>query len=573
MLNRLHIRKQLAVVTIITAMAAQLCSGQGTGFEWAKAVDGALGFGQRSVAVDAEGHLYAVGYFRDTLSFGTDGALPPIVSAGEQDAFILKLSPAGELIWAKTLSGLDNVYGFSVAVDGEGMVYVGGFFEGTVDFDPGPDTFRLSSEGLLDVFIQKMDGAGNFLWAKTMGGLNNELLYALCADEAGNVYATGWFADSADFDPNDGSTMLSSAGLADVFVQKLDRDGNLLWATSFGGESSDEGFAICLDGLGNVYTAGWFYGTLDFDAGPQAESLVSQGEKDIFVHKLDTDGNFQWAQAFGGPQDDHAYSIAADDSNDIYLAGSYRDTLDFGAEAQLDRLASAGRADVLALKMDGEGKVIWAKSMGGPSEDEGRSIAVDSQGSAYLLGYFRGEADFDPGLETYKLVSAGAWDVFVQKLDKDGYFQWAKSFGGPSNVKGYAIGLGDAGRVYAAGMFEGTVDFNPEGTAATLSTVDPNAFFYKMNQDEPSSTRALLQRDSLSIFPNPTQGGFQVDLGEDYQRIHVKITNIKGQQVFERRYQNQRRFRIEMPGQPTGVYFVEVVTEREALVGRLIVRD
>lgn len=573
MLNRFHISKQLAVVTIITAMAAQLCSGQGTGFEWAKAVDGALGFGQRSVAVDAEGHLYAVGYFRDTLSFGTDSPLLPIVSAGEQDAFILKLSPAGGLIWAKTLSGLENVYGFSVAVDGEGMVYVGGFFEGTVDFDPGPDTFSLSSEGLLDVFIQKMDGAGNLLWAKTMGGLNNELLYALCADEAGNVYATGWFADSADFDPNDGSTILSSAGLADVFVQKLDRDGNLLWATSFGGESSDEGFAICLDGLGNVYTAGWFYGTLDFDAGPQAESLVSQGEKDIFVHKLDTDGNFQWAKAFGGPQDDHAYSIAADDSNDIYLAGSYRDTLDFGAEAQLDRLASAGRADVLALKMDGDGKLLWAKSMGGPSEDEGRSIAVDSQGNAYLLGYFRGEADFDPGLEAYKLVSAGAWDVFVQKLDKDGYFQWAKAFGGPSNVKGYAIGLGDAGRVYAAGMFEGTVDFNPEGTAATLSTVDPNAFFYKMNQDEPSSTRALLQRDSLSIFPNPTQGGFQVDLGEDYQRILVKITNIEGKQVFERRYQNQRRFRIEMPGQPPGVYFVEVVTEREALVGRLIVKE
>lgn len=573
MLNRFHISKQLAVVTVITAMAAQLCTGQGTGFEWAKAVDGALGFGQRSVAVDAEGHLYAVGYFRDTLSFGADSPLPPIVSVGEQDAFILKLSPAGGLIWVKSLSGLENVYGFSVAVDGEGMVYVGGFFEGTVDFDPGPDTFRLSSEGLLDVFIQKMDGEGNLLWAKTMGGLNNDMLYALCADEAGKVYATGWFADSADFDPNDGSTILSSAGLADVFVQKLDRDGNLLWATSFGGESSDEGFAICLDGLGNVYTTGWFYGTLDFDAGPQTESLVSQGEKDLFVHKLDTDGNFQWAQAFGGPQDDHAYSIAADDSNDIYLAGSYRDTLDFGAEAQLDRLASAGRADVLALKMDGDGKVLWAKSMGGPSEDEGRSIAVDSQGKAYLLGYFRGEADFDPGQEAYKLVSAGAWDVFVQKLDKDGYFQWAKSFGGPSNVKGYAIGLGDSGRVYAAGMFEGTVDFNPEGTAATLSTVDPNAFFYKMNQDEPSSTRALLPRDSLSIFPNPTQGGFQVDLGEDYQRILVKITNIKGQQVFERRYENQRRFRIEMPGQPPGVYFVEVVTEREALVGRLIVRD
>ncbi|MCH2046242.1 MAG: SBBP repeat-containing protein, partial [Saprospiraceae bacterium] len=155
-----------------------------------------------------------------------------------------------------------------------------------IDFDPGAGTTNLSPVGSSDIFIQKLDASGNFLWAKSFGGSSSDQGNSIAVDAAGNVYTTGSFEDTVDFDPGAGTTNLSAIGGSDIFIQKLDASGNFLWAKSFGGSSSDWGSSIAVDASENVYTTGSFQDTVDFDPGAGTINLISQGSLDIFVHKI-----------------------------------------------------------------------------------------------------------------------------------------------------------------------------------------------------------------------------------------------------------------------------------------------
>ncbi len=165
------------------------------------------------------------------------------------------------------MGGPDFDSGYSIAVDDSGNVYTTGSFLGTADFDPGPGTSNLTGGGNWDVFISKLDSAGNFLWAKNVDGANFVEGFSIALDGSGNVYTTGRFGDTGDFDPGAGTSYLTSAGVWDVFILKLDAAGNFLWAKSMGGSDSEWGNSIELDDLSNIYITGFFSGTADFDPG------------------------------------------------------------------------------------------------------------------------------------------------------------------------------------------------------------------------------------------------------------------------------------------------------------------
>src|SRR5207245_7660598 len=124
--------------------------------------------------------------------------------------------------------------------------------------------------------------------------------HGIAADSAGNVYTTGFFSGTADFDPGPGTFNVISAGGQDIFVSKLDTDGNFIWAKALGGNAQDIGFGIAVDGVGNVMTTGFFFGTADFDPGPGTFNLTSSGLFDTFVSKLYSSGNFVWPSDLGG---------------------------------------------------------------------------------------------------------------------------------------------------------------------------------------------------------------------------------------------------------------------------------
>jgi hypothetical protein len=382
-------------------------------FVWARSFDGnSYGW---SLAVDSAGNVYTAGEFYGTVDFDPGPGITNLTGVGSIDAFVSKLDASGNFVWVKSFEGVP----WSLAVDAAGSVYTAGEFYGTVDFDPGAGTsMNLTSAGSADVFVSKLDASGNFVWAKKFGGSLYDSGYSMAVDSVGNVYTTGNFDGTVDFDPDENSTSnLTSAGGGDVFVSKLDASGNFVWAKSFGSPNSDFGQSVAVDSVGNVYTAGSFGGTVDFDPGAGTTNLISNGSGDVFVSKLNATGNFVWAKSFGGLAFDTGTSLAVDAAGNVYTTGYFEGAVDFDPGAGVTNLVSAGSRDAFVSKLNATGNLVWAKSFGGANSDAGFSVAVDAAGNVYTTGSFEDTVDFDPGVGVTNLTSAGSADAFVSKLD------------------------------------------------------------------------------------------------------------------------------------------------------------
>ena len=435
-----------------------------------------------STVVDSTGNIYTTGRFASTVDFDPGVGTSNLTSAGSSDVFVSKLDASGNLLWAKSFGAAAADAGLSIAVDSTGNVYTTGFFASTVDFDPGAGTTNLTTAGSSDVFISKLDASGNLVFAKRFGGGISDLGYSIAVDSTENIYTTGFFQDTVDFDPSAGTTNLTTAGLSDVFISKLDASGNLVFAKRFGAAEADAGRSIALDSTGNIYTAGYFEQTVDFDPSAGTTNLTSAGRSDVFVSKLDSSGNLVFAKRFGAAETDVGLSVAVDSTGNVYTTGYFEQTVDFDPGAGTTDLTTGGGSDVFVSKLDASGNLVFAKRFGGSNDDGGISISVDSNGNIHTTGYFEERVDFDPGAGTSNLTSAGGTDVFVSKIDSSGNLLLAKSFGGTANDVGRSIAFDSTGNIYTTGEFAGTVDFDPgTGTTNLISAGGNDVFILRLD--------------------------------------------------------------------------------------------
>ncbi|MCO6487452.1 MAG: SBBP repeat-containing protein [Phaeodactylibacter sp.] len=429
---------------------------------WAKQLGGDGADYGYSIAVDADGNVYTVGRFYGTADFDP-GPESYNLTGMYNEVFVSKLDASGNFLWAKQLGGDGDDIGRSIAIDADGNVYTTGWFRGTADFDPGPGIYTLiSTNEVEDIFISKLDASGDFVWAKQLGGPHDDLGYSIAVDADGNVYTAGRFDNTADFDPGIGTYYLNGTS-GDAFVSKLNASGDFLWAKQLGGPNNDVASSITVDTDGNLYITGWFDGTADFDPGPGTYILTSNVITDVFVSKLNASGEFVWAKQLGGEGYDYGYSISVDIDKNVYITGSFQGTTDFDPGPGIYGLTSFGNMDdIFVSKLGASGNFLWAKQMGGMSQDWGFSIAVDADKNVYTTGLFRNTADFDPGPGTYNLTATiwdvtATWDVFVVKLgqaylpptdtDGDGVFDSADNCPEEANPDQYDLdldGIGDA---------------------------------------------------------------------------------------------------------------------------------
>ena len=317
--------------------------------------------------------------------------------------------------------GINDDRGSSVAVDSSGNTYVAGDFTGAADFDPGVGTANLTSTGNSDAYVVKLNSSGTYVWARQFGGTGADHGSSVAVDSSGNTYVAGHFSGTADFDPGVGTANLTSTGNSDAYVVKLNSSGVYVWAKKFGGTDFDYGFSVAVDSSGNTYVAGYFRGTVDFDPGANTVELWSRGSEDAFVVKLNSSGVYVWAKRFGGTGYDYGFSVAVDSSGNTYVAGHFSGTADFDPDdINFNNLTSNGSQDAFVVKLNSSGVYVWAKRFGGTDYDYGFSVAVDSSGNTYVAGYFTNSADFDPGIGTANLTSAGNYDAFVVKLNSVG---------------------------------------------------------------------------------------------------------------------------------------------------------
>ena len=408
------------------------------------------------------------------------------------------------LQWAKSTGGVDYDQGRAVAVDASGNVYTTGYFFGRVDFDPGTaqgDTFFLTTlnPNGSNAFILKLNSSGGLIWAKKLGGIDFTDGYSISVDASGNVYTTGYYSGRVDFDPDTAAAdtfFITSVGQAEnAFISKLNSSGGLVWAQSFGGNDYADGYSITTDGGGNVYTAGYFSGTVDFNPDTAAAgtfNLTSYGNGDVFISKLNSSGNFVWAKKIGSVGDDVGRSIAVDNSGNVYTTGSYFGTVDFNPDTSAPAvysLTSTGNGDnIFIVKLSTSGSFIWAKSMGGSDYADPFSIALDASANIYTTGYFTGAVDFNPdtvGAATYNITATGLEDLFVSKLNSSGNFIWARTMGGTAYLHGTSIAVDASANVYTTGFLIGSADFDP-GTAQTdtfylKALANQSVFICKLN--------------------------------------------------------------------------------------------
>jgi hypothetical protein len=368
-------------------------------------------FGNVDITVDKSGNIYTTGQFTDTVTFGSF----TLTAQGDYDYFMVKYDTSGTVLWANQFTGTTSSITFRrIAIDTTGNVYVTGFFNSISDFagielTPYPST-------LPDVFVVKLDASGTVQWAEQFERTDNDgtslSFLGIYTDMSDDVYVLGHMmsmggATTLVF----GDTTLSLSNTSnfggEVFLVKLNPDGTLLWANQYGqGSGNNIPYGgLAFDEEDNIYFGGFTNGTVTFGD----TTLTSTMSSNIYVVKTDGEGTVLWATKFGESYEyNRVNTIRRDAVGAIYLIGYFSQTANFGSTV----LSTVGGNDVFVAKMNNSGVLEWATGFGSTENDSGNSIAVDTQGDAYIAGSFWGTVNF--GNTT--LTSAGSRDAFLMKI-------------------------------------------------------------------------------------------------------------------------------------------------------------
>jgi hypothetical protein len=370
-----------------------------------------------SIKVGLSGDVYLTGYFSGIIDFDSGPGVFNLTSTGQTfDTFIVKLDANGNFIWAKMLDHTSTFWmdgGPFIGLDTPGNVYAIGHFSGTMDFDPGPGVFNMSSQGSETAYLLKLDVNGGFVWAKQFGsvvGWGLSSAKSIAVDPQGYIYASGGTYGPIDLDPGPGTYLTDSS--SSKYISKLNSNGDLLWSKKAGGY-------VDIDALGNVYLTSDLFGTVDADPGPATYNCMSNGGSDVLIQKLDIAGNFLWARSFGGTNKDRSMDLSIDNTSAVYVIGDFEGTVDFDAGSGTYSIASSGGTDIYITRVEPNGNFGGVATFGSSMSDEfGFSIDCSLQGGVYSTGYFSNTVDFDHTAGTFMLTSTGASaDIFIHKMD------------------------------------------------------------------------------------------------------------------------------------------------------------
>ena len=544
------------------------------------------------------------------------------------------LSTAQNFDWAIQYGDTNNDGCYGIKVDSDGNIYTTGYFGGTVDFDPGTGTTFLTATGEENVFVQKLDSTKALVWAISLPCNEKARSQGLAIDDAGNIYISGYFNGVIDLDPGSGTAIKNSKGESDVFAIKLDNSGAFIWGYNFGGSGKDNGRNIVVNSAQEVYTTGWFYDTVDFDPGVNYEDRISKGVSDLYVLKIKSNGEFGWVNIISGKKDVFPLNIGIDPDENIYTTGAFYDTVDFNPGTGVDIKISLNLRDAFVQKIDADGAYLWTSTFGGLSHARGWALGFDNTGNVYAGGEFADTADFDPGSGVFNLISNGASDVYILKLNSSGNLVWARGFGSSKSDYAFAIDVDAYENVYTGGRFQDTADFDPGLDTFILENNGADAFIQKLNSvgdfewavklsGDGLTNLASLQLDSVGnifscghfllstdfdtssdtllltskggfdffihkmktdipvgisefsftkvlVYPNPSTGSYMVELPEGQTQAQLRVLDTSGKLIYQREL-NQTITQIEMGDLPSGMYLINILLNNgQTVFGKLL---
>lgn len=524
--------------------------------------------------------------------------------------------------WAKSAGATGSEATTGTVVDAGGNVYaVGWYTSATITF--GGTTLTNPGSFTGDMFLTKYDAAGNVLWAKTFGGVDGEIGNAIAIDASGNVYVTGWFTSTALVMD---TYTISNSGTAssDMFVAKVDPNGNTMWLKGANGSGGDRGLGIAVDASGNVFVGGAFNsGSVNFGTG----GLTNAGTNtsDIFLVKYNSSGVAQWAQSAGGSANDLANGVAVDSIGNAYITG-YFSSVNVNFGTGIINNNTTNTQDIFVTKYNGSGTAVWAQRAGGSMDDYANAIAVKGN-RLYITGGFN-SASIAVGTTTLNNSSAGTSDFVLAKYDLNGNTLWATEAGSTDSEAGNGITTDAAGNVFVCGFYiSNTITFGTNtltnavggyrdlfvaaytsgGFTAWAATATAGSYDETANALAATSNgsaiyvggsfnsgvvsfgatnvfkgcgddvfvakltgttvgiKEISTKDVISIYPNPTTGKFNVDA-----EGQIIFYNVLGEEVRNEKVNKHQTF--DFSSQAKGVYVYKIIsTDKKVYSGRVVV--
>lgn len=392
-------------------------------FLWIKNIPITASYGGNSMVLDADGNILIAGFYSGSnIDFDPNSGTAFLSSvSGSTDIYFAKYDAGGNYLWAKSIGSTGTDAASQILTDANGNILLTGTFSGTVDFNPGAGVNSLTASGTSDIFLAKYDANGNYLWAEQLGGSNTEDVRDIAVDLSGNIFLTGTFYTTADFDPGSGTANLVSAGNNDIYFAKYDAAGNYLWAKQMGSTSYDIGSSLQADANGNIYLTGTFNATVDFDPGPGTVNYTAVAGGGSFFGEYDANGNYVWVKPL--PLNTANIDILFDNCSSLYISGSYLS----GGASSIDLDPGPGTAMVsvpgnlpppyynILARYDLNGNYLWGSVFGQSCycsvSGYKSSLSSDANGYVYFAGIFNAPwfgtstVDFDPGSGVANLVA------------------------------------------------------------------------------------------------------------------------------------------------------------------------
>lgn len=495
------------------------------------------------VTADAAGNAYLTGSFIGTADFDGGPGQMILTSVGLKDVFISKYDDTGALVWAFNVGGIGggpglDDEGLALTVSSEGHLYVTGYFQGTADFDPGPETTLLTSAGFRDAFIVSYTSDGEFRWARSFGGIADDRGQGV-ATQNERVYITGDFQEEGAFGPEGASAIkLNSLGLEDGFVAAFDDVGAVTNAFQFGSSAVDGGRDLGIDAAGNLYLLGAFSGAVDFNP-DSAENILNSvnGSLDVVLASYTPAGDYRWAIHTGGAQIDEGNGLAVDAAGNSFVIGHFIGKSDFDPGPDEAERVSVGARDQFIASYDQEGGYRWV-TQAGNGFAEGEDITLGPDGNLVAGSVFSGDI-FPDEASALRITSQGDQDILLAGYTADGGFRWATGVGGSLAQVASGVAVDIENRVLLTGYFEAETDFDPSDNVQEVSSQGVfDAFLVRFDGagQLPVAIEPLpgeiMQAIDMEVYPNPARSQAQVILAvSEPHLLRLEVIDALGRSV------------------------------------------
>lgn len=544
---------------------------QNVNFEWAKQITGsyATASGNR-IAHAKNGGTITIGKFSNTCDLDPGPNTLTLTATGSSpDQFILKLDESGNFEWVKQIGNNSQIAIYDLTIDEDNNILLAGTYGGTLDVDPGSGVTNISDPNQIGGFLLKLNGNGDFVNVIPISNGLLEEVYDVTTDEENNIYVTGRFTGTCDFDPSSSVAQMTSQASNDGFVASYKADCTFRWCHQMRGTSDERGWNIAYK-TGALLVSGTFEGVVDLN--PTGNSLILTPESsynDLFFMRLDTIGTFDFGGAFHGNSNNKLIlDIALNSSGEMFFVGSKNGPIDFDPDTSQFILTNPNTRQPFLCKLNEIGEFEFAYQLNGGAAT---SIVVDEFDAVYVGGWFYGLQDFDLSTGVSNLQANGSAEVFIWKMDSNSGLIWAKQFNGTSFDQVNGIAIGSNNEIYTTGFFEGVNDFDPgSGVSNLTSSVGGfDVFINKLNQDELAVSK--FDQSTIKVFPNPFRDkvSFQFSATADCELF---IMNSIGQEVYVGTLKKGEQTFELSPGLEEGIYIYSILQEMEMVgSGKLIV--